>query len=92
VENNEKKWELILSHKAERKIRALPAGEHEHIIAALDLLMTAPERTDVKAMKGRDKGKSRQRIGKWRAIFRVDPEKRIIWVTDFGARGDVYKK
>ncbi|MHC9543522.1 MAG: type II toxin-antitoxin system RelE/ParE family toxin [Vulcanimicrobiota bacterium] len=92
MENKEKEWELILSPKVERKIRALPADEHEHVTAEFDLLITAPERADVKAMKGRDKGKSRQRIGKWRAVFRVDTEKKIVWVTAFGARGDVYKK
>lgn len=91
MENNENEWELEITSKAEKKISTLPADEQAHVRNSLDLLVTSPQNADVKRMKGSDKGKSRQRIGKWRALFRFDHENKKIVVTDFGPRGDVYK-
>lgn len=91
MENNENEWELEITSKAEKKIRTLPADEQAHVRNSLDLLVTSPQNADVKRMKGPDKDKSRQRIVKWRALFRFDHENKKIVVTDFGPRGDVYK-
>jgi mRNA interferase RelE/StbE len=91
VENNEEEWGLKITSKAEKKISSLPADEQAHVRDILKLLVTDPKNADVKRMKGADKGKFRQRVGKWRALFRFDHEDKKVVVTDFGSRGDVYK-
>lgn len=91
MEDSEKEWKLEITSRAGKKISTLPADEQAHVRDTLKTLITDPKNADVKRMKGPEKGKFRQRVGKWRALFRFDHEDRKVVVTDFGPRGDVYK-
>jgi mRNA interferase RelE/StbE len=82
-------WKLEIAPKVEKEIKKLPPSEQARVKAALNLLLTNPERTDLKKMA--DQGTWRLRIGRWRALLRVDFKKKEISVTGFGPRGDVYK-
>ena len=50
-----------------------------------------PERRDldIKPMMGRDG--YRLRIGRWRALYRIENDRMVILVVEIGSRGDLYK-
>jgi mRNA interferase RelE/StbE len=54
-------------------------------------LAATPERRDldVRPMIGRDG--FRLRIGRYRALYRLEQDRMVILVLDVGPRGDVYK-
>jgi mRNA interferase RelE/StbE len=72
-----------------KALERLPAKDQGRIRAALDQLLTAPDRLDVKQLQGRPEW--RLRVGRWRVLLRVDHEARIFWAVAAGPRGDIYK-
>jgi mRNA interferase RelE/StbE len=81
--------DYILLKAAERYLERMQPEEQIRIVNALDALITAPTRLDIKPLKGRPE--FRLRVGKYRIIFIEDRENQVYVVTRIGSRGDVYK-
>ncbi|MGK7891874.1 MAG: type II toxin-antitoxin system RelE/ParE family toxin [Leptolyngbyaceae cyanobacterium] len=81
--------DYILLKQAERYLLRMNPADQARIIDALDTLMTDPSTLDIKPLKGRPE--SRLRVGKYRVLFRADPQRQVYVVTVIGSRGDVYK-
>jgi mRNA interferase RelE/StbE len=87
VENN---WELIVHKIARKKIEKIPQKERLRIDKSFSLLLIDPKKCDFKPLEGRPEWSLR--IGRWRILINIDITNRTFIVTDFGPRGDVYKK
>lgn len=57
--------------------------------ASIDALATDPRGKGVVKLKGRDG--YRLRVGSWRVLFVIDDAARIVTVTGFGQRKDIYR-
>jgi mRNA interferase RelE/StbE len=68
----------------------LPSSIARQFLAAFEALAKDPGRRDLdpKPLAGRDG--YRLRIGRWRALYRIEGDRMVILVLDVGARGDVY--
>jgi mRNA interferase RelE/StbE len=76
---------------ARKALMRLPKGIAMQFLAAFESLAADPGRRDldVKPMIGRDG--YRLRIGRWRALYRVENDRLVILILHIGSRGDVYK-
>ena len=74
---------------AVRYLERLQPNTQERIIAALELLLIDPSRSDLKPLKGRSGW--RLRVGDYRVLLQVDQEANLFVITSIGPRGDVYK-
>lgn len=83
------RWRVLIAPRAEKALKRLPAHEQARFRDAIDRLSAGPHQTPVKPLRGRPEW--RLRVGGWRALLRVDHEKRVIVVVAIGPRGDVYK-
>lgn len=83
-------WQIILSPRAETQLARLPRRERETVLRGLDRLSRNPLlRVHVKKLKGRSDWSLRVR--ERRVLFYSDPDRRVIYVTRIGNRGDVYR-
>jgi len=76
---------------ARKALTKLPRAVADQFLAAFEALATDPGRRDldVKPMIARDG--HRLRIGRYRALFRIERDRMVILVLEIGPRGDVYK-
>ena len=89
------KWKVKFSSQAEKYYYKLPAKIREHIKNELTNLSDLPfqlSHPEVKSLIGKLKGFYRLRVGKYRIIFGVLIDEKIIAVVNVYPRGDVYKK
>jgi len=63
----------------------------EKFESKLKTLLLGEGRVDVKKLSGKLIGHFRMRIGKVRVIFKIDLERKIVFVKRADFRGDVYK-
>ncbi|MDQ7827268.1 MAG: hypothetical protein RDV48_31025 [Candidatus Eremiobacteraeota bacterium] len=83
-------WNVIISPQAEKAIKKLIPREQARVRSVIDTMEPGkPGQIDLKKMPELDLW--RLRIGRWRAVLHIDFKKQIVWMLDFGARGDVYK-
>ena len=75
-------WDFLLARRAERSLRSIPARDRTRINAALNGMREDPFAGDVTALKGEYQGLFRRRVGSWRVIFELDPERRVVLVHD----------
>ena len=83
-------WQIEFSKQAYKSYKVLQKGYQKKIDKILNLLMTK-EKVDIKPVEG-ERDIYRLRVGKYRMLFKVYKEKKIILVVKIGPRGDVYKK
>jgi mRNA interferase RelE/StbE len=83
-------WQIEFSKQAYKNYKVLQKGYQKKIDKILNLLMTK-EKVDIKPVEG-ERDIYRLRVGKYRMLFKVYKEKKIILVVKIGPRGDVYKK
>ena len=79
-------WGLILSNQASRTIRRAPRNDQDQIRAALRLLSGNPYAGDIKLLKGTN-GTFRRRVGNWRVLFELHPDRSVLVVTGIKRRG-----
>ncbi len=82
-------WRYAVLKPAVRYLERLQPNTQERIIAALELLLIDPSRSDLKPLKGRSGW--RLRVGNYRVLLQVDEEAKLFVITGIGPRGDVYK-
>ena len=85
-------YHLALSSSARRDLRRLPAKARDRVSDALTRLSRWPDHgLDVRLLRGRARREWRLRVGSYRAIFRVNEEQRMIWITRVGHRQSAYQ-
>lgn len=63
----------------------------EKFESKLKILLSGEGPVDVKKLSGRLIGHFRMRIGKVRVIFKIDPERKVVFVKKADFRGNIYK-
>ena len=81
-------WAADLSRSAERQLARLPRREQERIAHAIDELEADPFRGDVRPLRGRHQGRYRKRVGRYRIIFRLRRNERIVEISAILPRDD----
>jgi len=79
-------FQVILHDDVKKKIKNIPKNYQETIISKLSALSEFPHFLDIKKVKGQV-NTYRLRIGSYRAIFDVDFNNKIIYVTALSIRG-----
>ena len=76
---------------ARKALTRLPTPAARQFLAAFESLAADPERRDldIKPMMGRDG--YRLRIGRWRALYRIENDRMVILVVEIGSCGNLYK-
>jgi len=82
-------WQYLVLKPAQRYLERMQRADQEHIVNALDALITDPTTLDIKPLQGRSE--QRLRVGKYRILFVKDEENKIYLVSMIRSRGDVYK-
>ena len=85
-------YKIEFAREAEREIQKLSQYDkklHERICDVLRDLSHNPFQG--KKLTGRFKGRYSYRVGSYRIIYRIEKEKLIIVVLDFGHRRDIYR-
>jgi mRNA interferase RelE/StbE len=81
-------WAAELSGSAERQLARLPQRFQESIAQAIDELEADPFQGDVRPLRGRHQGRYRKRVGRYRIIFRLRHDERIIEISAILPRDD----
>ena len=81
--------EIVFTRNAARAFRRMPEETERLIREKLRLYAADPEAlaNNVKALRG-EGHRYRLRIGDWRAVFTIEPDRVII--HDIGPRGSIY--
>jgi mRNA interferase RelE/StbE len=74
-------WAAELSRSAERQLVRLPRREQERVARAIDDLEEDPFQGDVRPLRGRHQGRYRKRVGRYRIIFRLRHEERVVEIS-----------
>lgn len=74
-------WVSELSRSAERQLARLPRREQERIVRAIDDLEADPLAGDMRPLRGRHQGRYRKRVGRYRVIFRLRHDERIVEIS-----------
>jgi mRNA interferase RelE/StbE len=84
-------YALLITPKAIKTLRRMPANTARLIRAKVDLLARDPSapNNNVKALQGRDG--YRLRVGDWRVTYELDHDRRVLTVLRIGPRGGVYE-
>jgi len=73
------KWGLIITNPARRALRDMPRADAEQVDAAFEEMRDDPYSGDIKFLKGADRT-LRRRIGAWRILFEVHPDREIVLI------------
>ena len=76
-----KNWELILAGPAGKALKRMPASDQSRVLAALDGMEADPFQGDIVRLKAQPTA-WRRRVGDWRILFDVDPDRRLVIVHD----------
>jgi mRNA-degrading endonuclease RelE of RelBE toxin-antitoxin system len=60
----------------------MAASDRQRINTALNRMKNDPFSGDVSALKGEYQGLFRRRVGSWRIIFELEPERHLVLVHD----------
>lgn len=75
------KWDLYVAGPARKSLKRIPEGERKRILAALEGMRQAPFSGDVARLKGQPSA-WRRRVGNWRILFDIHPDKNLIVITE----------
>lgn len=82
-------WVCRLSNAASKDLKAIPKDYQALIGQAIDEMKVDPFSGDVCPIKaGKFKGCFRRRVGKYRIIFDVDHQQRLVLIARILRRGD----
>ena len=74
-------WELLLAGPARRALERIPGADRRRFLAALDAMELHPFSGDIVRLKAQPIA-WRRRVGGWRILFDVEPDKRRVLVHD----------
>jgi mRNA interferase RelE/StbE len=83
------RYAIEFTRAAERGLAALPKHVLQRMDAAIGALAEEPRPPGSKKLRGGE-GLSRIRVDDYRAIYRVDDDRRVVLMIDVGNRKDIY--
>jgi len=81
-------WVCSLTQTAERELARLPRAMHRRIALSIDEMESDPFQGDVRPLRGEWQGFYRKRVGRYRIIFRLDSDRRIVEIVAVRPRSD----
>ena len=78
-------WELLLAGPARKAVERMPAADQRQVLAALEAMQHDPFSGDIVRLKAQPVA-WRRRVGNWRILFDVEPERRRVIVHDVARR------
>lgn len=88
-------YEVLVDERVEKDLEKVPKHVVEKFLKLLDEFEKNPIRPrsgfDVKPMEGYPRNTYRLRIGKYRVLYSVDNENKIVRITSVRPRGGAYK-
>ncbi len=77
-------WAVVLSNRAERNLKRVPAADRARLLSAINTMRVDPLHGDVVKLKGR--GAFRRRVGSYRIIFSIDFQVSAVGIIDIQRR------
>lgn len=74
-------WELLLAGPAGKALKRMPAADRRRVLAVLDAMEQDPFSGDIVRLKMQPVA-WRRRVGDWRILFDIEPQKRRVLVYD----------
>ena len=75
------KWELLLAGPARKALKRMPAADRRRLLTVLDAMEQDPFGGDIVRLEAQPVA-WRRRVGNWRVLFDIEPEKRRVLVHD----------
>lgn len=72
-------WELLIAKPAQKQLDRVPKKDYEYLWAALNAMRLDLWSGDIARLKGQRFG-WRRRVGNWRILYDLDPERRCVTV------------
>jgi len=82
-------WQVIVTRKAERRMRRLPRNLIKRLQKAIDSLGDDPRPPGYKKLIGEEL--YRIRVGNWRVIYAIEDDQLIVLVVTVAPRGSAYR-
>ncbi len=82
------RWRIVVTPRAERDLKGVPALDQGRIRTGLDSLTAFPTQGDLSKLRGRE---NELRVWIWRVLFELDRTSRIIVVLRVLPRGRAYR-
>ena len=79
------KWELLFAGLAKKALKRMPAADQRRVLAVLDAMEQDPFSGDIVRLTAQPVA-WRRRVGDWRILFDIEPEKRRVLVHDVARR------
>lgn len=79
------RWDVRVAARARRTHRRAPKGDRTRIAAALEAMREDPVAGDVVHLKN-ESAAWRRRVGDWRILFDLYPDRRLVDVVDIRRR------
>lgn len=73
-------WAIVVSNRAQRNLKHVPAADQQRILAALDVMRSDPLSGDVAKLAGQDT--FRRRVGNYRILFSIDFKALVVHILD----------
>jgi mRNA interferase RelE/StbE len=77
-------WVVVLSNRAGKNLRRVPAADRARILSAIDEMRVDPLKGDVVKLKGT--AAFRRRVGSYRIIFSIDFQALAVGIADVQRR------
>ena len=82
-------WDCRLSKEAEKDLRRLPRDRQEQLGRAIDEMTEDPLAGDVCPIRGgRFQGAMRKRVGRYRVVFSIDSDTRVVSIAGILTRSE----
>ena len=75
-------WTLVLAAAASKAITRAPATDQKRLLAALEAMQQDPFGGDLVRLQGSQPAAWRRRVGSWRILFDVYPDRQLVAVAD----------
>ena len=78
-------WQVLLTRHAEKQLRHLPPKEVRRVSVVIDAIQVGPFSGDMKKLGGFENS-WRLRVGAYRVLFEVFPEKKSVFIYEIKRR------
>ncbi len=82
-------YSVRIKKSAEKELRALPKNDLKRVASRIDGLVVNPKPAGFEELSGQDRCRIRQ--GKYRVVYVIDDDRRIVEIVKIGHRKDVYR-
>ena len=79
-------WNLVLADAASKTLKRAPAKDQKRLLAALQAMQQDPFGGDLVRLQGVLPAAWRRRVGPWRILFDVYPDRQLVAVADIRRR------